>query len=158
MFKLIKQAAELRSQQQHLLGLDDDYQDTYGNENFVARGKQDSHCSALDGSCRDPYASPAAGQYSMGRDEYKHGASGPGSPMGNDNSRRGVHNSESGHYQHQHTWGDSGEDERRVLSDRQLQEQLTRLLSGDDVQMPRDDPLVVLMLTGAVRANRRHAD
>ena len=58
-------------------------------------------------------------------------------------------------------WGSGmGPGDRRQLSDRQLQEQLIRLAGEDGEQLPRDDPMVVLTLTGeggGVRGKGRRA-
>ena len=40
------------------------------------------------------------------------------------------------------------EEDRRLLSDRQLQEQLLRMTGGDSSDLPHDDPIVVLVLSG----------
>ena len=157
-----KQAAELlQRERQSLLGLEEGYLDAHAYVDFDSRGGVDpsSHCSAMDGSCqaahhRDPYASPSVGLYSRvgagyEHDGYEHDSGGVGG-AGQDSEGRGIQSNGRG-AQRNHYHRDI--EDRRGLSDRQLQEQLARLLGGDDVQMPRDDPLVVLTLTGGCKGD-----
>ena len=150
--KMRKLAQEFFHQErQRLLGLEDGYLDGYGDIDYEAQGGSGrEHCTASssEGSCqphpRDPYASPSAGQYSrgdMGYEDVEIGGTGQ-----DHGGHVGGSNGQGGHGSHYHQRGH--DEDRRGLSDRQLQDQLARLLGGDEVQMPRDDPLVVLTLTG----------